>query len=62
MAILKPSAFHIGREVALDALSCTYIYARIPQIAEIRTSFYATRHNSGDRDDEGGSQGGSELQ
>jgi hypothetical protein len=23
-AILKPSAFHIGREVALDALSCTY--------------------------------------
>jgi hypothetical protein len=44
MAILKPSAFHIGRRRALDAqaASFVYIYARIPQIAEIHTSFYAT--------------------
>jgi hypothetical protein len=42
--ILKPTAFHIGRKRALDAQAAAfvYIYARIPQIAEIHTSFYAT--------------------
>ena len=35
---------HIGREVALAAriAAFVYIYARISQIAEIHTSFYAT--------------------
>jgi hypothetical protein len=44
MTILKPTAFHIGRKRALDAQAAAfvYIYARIPQIAEIQTSFYAT--------------------
>ena len=42
--ILKPTPFHIGREVALDAQAAAlvYIYARISQIAEIHTSFYVT--------------------
>jgi hypothetical protein len=35
---------HIGRKVALVARTAAfvYIYARISQIAEIHTSFYAT--------------------
>jgi hypothetical protein len=43
--IPEPSTPHIGREVALVARTAAfvYIYARIPQIAEIHTSFYATR-------------------
>ena len=44
MTILKPTAFHIGRKRALDAQAeaFVYIYARIPQIAEMTLSFHAT--------------------
>src|SRR5271156_109515 len=47
-AIPEPSTPHIGREVALVARTAAfvYIYARISQIAEIRTSFYATKSKS----------------
>src|SRR5271170_4391019 len=40
----EPSTSHIGQGVALDAPTAVlvYIYARISQIAEIQTSFYAT--------------------
>jgi hypothetical protein len=43
-AIPEPSTPHIGREVALVARTAAfvYIYARISQIAEMDTSFYAT--------------------
>ena len=42
--IPEPSASHIGKGVALVALAAAfvYIYARIPQIAEMTLSFYAT--------------------
>jgi hypothetical protein len=42
--ILKPTALHIGRGVALDAqvAAFVYIYATISQIAEMTLSFYAT--------------------
>jgi hypothetical protein len=48
-AILEPSTPHIGREVALVARTAAfvYMYARISQIAEIHTSFYATGISSG---------------
>ena len=47
--IPEPSTTHIGKGVALDAeiissyrVHTQYLYARIPQISEIHTSFYAT--------------------
>src|SRR5271163_3565695 len=42
--IPEPSTSHIGKGVALVALAAAfvYIYARIPQIAEMTLSFYAT--------------------
>src|SRR5271170_6619737 len=42
--IPEPSASHIGKGVALVARAAAfvYIYARIPQIAEMTLSFYAT--------------------
>src|SRR5271163_4846550 len=42
--IPEPSTSHIGKRVALVALAAAfvYIYARIPQIAEMTVSFYAT--------------------
>jgi hypothetical protein len=42
--IPEPSTSHIGQGVALDAqtIAFVYIYARIPQIAEMTLSFYAT--------------------
>jgi hypothetical protein len=45
--IPEPSTIHIGKGVALDAetASLVYIYARISQIAEIHTSFYATERD-----------------
>jgi hypothetical protein len=45
MAILEPIAFHIGRKGAGRPGSSfrVHIRARIPQIAEIHTSFYTTQ-------------------
>src|SRR5277367_5788078 len=42
--IPEPSTPHIGKGVALDAetVALVYMYARIPQVARIYTSFYAT--------------------
>ena len=47
-AILKPTSLHIGMGVALDAQAAAfvYIYARIPQIAEMTLSFHATDPNT----------------
>jgi hypothetical protein len=47
-AIPEPSTPQISREVALVARTAAfvYIYARISQIAEIHTSFYAIRLHS----------------
>ena len=43
-SISEPSTPHIGKEVALVARTAAfvYIYARIPQRAEMPLSFYAT--------------------
>ena len=46
--VSEPSTSHIGKGVALVALAAAfvYIYARIPQIAEMTLSFYATNGNA----------------
>ena len=46
--ILEPFTPNTGREVALIARTAALVYidARISQIAEIHTSFYATHANS----------------
>jgi hypothetical protein len=43
------STTHIGKGVALGAQAeaFVYIYGRIPQIAEMTLSFYATKHERG---------------
>ena len=49
--ILEPSTSHIGREVALvawaTALVYLYIYARISQIAEIKTTSFSVTSSKG---------------